>query len=349
MPRKDKEASRIEEPPHTIEVDDSENMVGTSLARIKQILKKIEKPGDALALYMVYKSYFQENRRVPSVPTLIKILGWGKDKLRNTRGELKSLKIIEDIKIKGTDGRFITTRTKLRGTDFPTVGKTPPNILKNIYTPDSAEPKSGGACSCSSCGRSKEKETPIKKFPREQDFNALWSINRRKVNKDEARKAWKSKPVQKSLPPKDVLLQAYEADAESNKWDERKAKGEEEFIPHLSTWIRNKRWTNYTGEPVGASGGTHIMDQLRRSDGIEDARHLRQALVEEYVARKGGNERETKKMMRAYVRWLEGPEPPPAVPTDSLRDVYVTDMAKSRYWKAYMAAGLPGLSKTEEF
>jgi hypothetical protein len=356
MPRKDKNVSHIKESttdeefekldvPHHIKIDPDIDIVGIPLSYALKILDKLERPIEAFGLYMVYRTLYQQRKHVPSAKTLMKKFGIGRDKLKTLRNILKEANLIKDINIKDKSGKFLTKVTKLRGTGFPSDGKHVPYIINNnINTPDSEGTESGCVCSCSCHGNSNEKEKTPKSFPREQDFNALWSINRRKVNKDEARKAWKSKPVQKSLPPKDVLLEAYEADAQDNKWDE----ADEKYVPHLSTWLRNRRWKNHTGEPKGEGGALHIMDQLRRSDGIEGARQLREELLEEHKARTGTGFR-GKTAVRAYVKWLAGPDSPPAGTKDSLRDVLITDRNQSRYWDAYVEAGMPGMAKEEEF
>ena len=337
MPRNDKiVVSSKEDIPHYIDVDPNMDIVGLPLRAAQYIIDNAERPIEVMGLYMIYRTFYQEKKQVPSIPTLMKQLGWGKEKLTSIRNLMKDINLIEDIKIKekGT-GRFLATRTRLRQPGFPTVGKPMCNIINNINTPDSASQKSG-CSSCSSCDKEKEKIKPSKKeFPREQDFNGLWSINRNPTNKVEARKAWKSQPVQKHLPPKDALLEAYEADAIANDWDNTDKK----HIPHLSTWLRGRRWENHIGEPLNSSGEIHIMQQLKKTDGIENARQLRKEIYEDHANRGG---KASKSFVRGYVKWLASPDSPPASSKDSIKDVLIYGM---KYWGVYVDT----LSKIEPF
>lgn len=338
MPRTDKTPVVSERDlTHTIEVDPSIDFFGLSLAQAHYILSEAERPADALLLYMTYKMLYQEHKRVPSIPTLSKTLKWGKEKLTSVRNALKELGLIEDIKIKedGT-GRFIATRTRLRDTGFPAPGKTPSNTLKSINTPDSDKTSSG--CVCKDCSCSTKEKKPPKSFPREQDFNSLWSINMHKTNKEDAKKAWKSQPVQKHLPSKDELIEAYEADAEKKGW----ATADQKHIPYLSTWLRGKCWRNHTGEPASTDGGIHIMQQLKKIDGIEDARQLKAEILDEFPSRA------PKKLIRKYVKWLVGSDSPPATDKDSIKDVLVRSRKpESKYWNAFIQAEI--VSTPEEF
>ena len=329
--------------PHYFEIDPNIDVVGITLP-VADKLMELDSPIESIGLFFIYLMYKKLHDRMPTVKDLSAMGAGSAPRIARIRKILIEAEFLK-IHIVRKNGKIVAKRTytsspKLRNLNIRKHGG---NIINNINTPDSEGTESG--CVCSSCNCSKEKETPHKKeLPREQDFNALWSINRRKINKDEARKAWKSKPVQKSLPPKDVLLEAYESDAQDNKWDE----ADEKYVPHLSTWLRNRRWKNHTGEPKGEEGGIHIMDQLRKSDGIESPRQLRTEITEAHTARTGvgfGG----KTSIRAYVKWLAGSDSPSATSKDSIKDVLITNRIDSRYWDAYITAGMPGMSKTEEF
>jgi hypothetical protein len=348
MPRKDKDV-----PPPIDEIKDildkDMECLELPMFAVEGLLDLEERPVEVAGLYFLSLIHLKKHGTIPSTDKFSE-MGCGSGKrLARIRKVAKEYGWMEDIYLR-KENKIVARRIKLTSPKLKNIRDTlnaqkvnltkgAVNIINNINTPDSERTESG--CVCSSCSCSKEKETPIK-FPREQDFNALWSINRRKINKDKARKQWKSKPTQKALPPKDVLLKAYEADAQRNKWDE----ADEKYVPHLSTWLSEKRWKNYTGEPKGEGGGIHIMDQLRKSDGIESPRELREAILDAMEAR---DKVRPKGMVRPYVKWLKGPDSPPATSRDSLKDVLITDRTQSRYWDAYVEADQPGMTKTEEF
>lgn len=69
---------------------------------------------------------------------------------------------------------------------------------------------------------------------READFEQLWAAYPRKVGKEAARKAFaklKSVDVQ-------TLIAAIEAQKQSRQWQDT------QFVPHLSTWLNQGRWTD---------------------------------------------------------------------------------------------------------
>lgn len=356
MPRNDKPIL-IEEPtteeemqeleklgvPHYMEIDPALDAVVLSLP-VANALMGLERPLSAVGLFFIYLIYNKLHNKMPTVKELTEMGVGSAPKIASIRKTLTEQGFLR-IHIVRKDGKIVAKHTYLTSPKLKNLNirKHGGIIINNNITPDSERTESGCSSSCSCHGGLKKEEKTPKKFPREQDFNALWEMNRRKINKDEARKAWKSRPVQKHLPPKDVLLEAYEADAASSKWDD----ADQQYIPHLSTWLRNKRWENHTGELKGEGGGVHIMDQLRRSDGIENARQLRAEILEEHKARTKTGFR-GKSAVRVYVKWLAGPDSPPATSRDSIKDVLVTDRAQSRYWNAYVGAGMPGMTKKEE-
>lgn len=68
------------------------------------------------------------------------------------------------------------------------------------------------------------------------EFEQLWRSYPRKVGKDAARKAWMK--LIDARPALTVILLAIEKQTLSEQWQEPR------FIPHLSTWLTGKRWTD---------------------------------------------------------------------------------------------------------
>lgn len=84
-------------------------------------------------------------------------------------------------------------------------------------------------------------------------FEALWKRYPRKDGKQAARKAWnKLKPDRQTC---ELILAALERDKVSRQW----TKDNGEYIPHLSTWLNQRRWENegvdFSQLPAAATGG----------------------------------------------------------------------------------------------
>ena len=71
------------------------------------------------------------------------------------------------------------------------------------------------------------------------DFDAFWTVYPRKVGKGAARKAW----AKATLPALDVVLNAVEAQADSEQW--RREGGQ--FVPLPATWLNQTRWEDEPG------------------------------------------------------------------------------------------------------
>lgn len=310
-------------PSHFVEVDPKEDIVGMTLDKAREIINNAERPLEVLGLYMMYKILYQERKHIPSTKTLRKELNLGRDKIKTLRNIMKECELIEDILLKDKKtGRIVATVTKLRGTYFPAAGKHGGNIIinNNIDTPAFDKQKAGVCPSCSKVNG--EVKTPNKKSPpREKDFNTLWSQHPRKVNKQEALRAWSSQPIQKTLPPVDALLDAHAQDAKANDWGNTDKK----YIPHLSTWLRGKRWENYTGD-LSTPNGLHILEQIRRSDNVDE-----KALLSEFKPLIGIPR------ARAYIKWLKAGR---GVPTASKKQSIAHVLPpKGEYWKVFNKEG----------
>lgn len=72
----------------------------------------------------------------------------------------------------------------------------------------------------------------------QDDFEIAWKAYPRKVAKADGRKAWKQ--TQAIRPPLETILQAIKAASKTEQW----MRGNGQFIPHFSTWLRGERWSD---------------------------------------------------------------------------------------------------------
>jgi hypothetical protein len=68
------------------------------------------------------------------------------------------------------------------------------------------------------------------------EFDQFWKEYPRKIAKSEARKAWKQ--TEKVRPSLEVVIRAIKAASQTEQW----MRGNGQFIPHASTWLRGERW-----------------------------------------------------------------------------------------------------------
>lgn len=68
------------------------------------------------------------------------------------------------------------------------------------------------------------------------EFDQFWKEYPRKIAKAEARKAWKQ--TEKVRPSLEVVIRAIKAASQTEQW----MRGNGQFIPHASTWLRGERW-----------------------------------------------------------------------------------------------------------
>jgi hypothetical protein len=68
------------------------------------------------------------------------------------------------------------------------------------------------------------------------DFEQFWKEYPRRVAKAEARKAWKQ--TERVRPNLAMVLKAVKAASQTEQW----MRGNGQFIPHASTWLRGERW-----------------------------------------------------------------------------------------------------------
>ena len=69
-----------------------------------------------------------------------------------------------------------------------------------------------------------------------EEFEKFWQEYPRKVAKAEARKAWNQ--TQAIRPDLETILKAVKAASRTEQW----MRGNGQFIPHASTWLRGERW-----------------------------------------------------------------------------------------------------------
>ena len=68
------------------------------------------------------------------------------------------------------------------------------------------------------------------------EFDQFWKEYPRKIAKAEARKAWKQ--TEKVRPSLEVVIRAIKAASQTEQW----MRGNGQFIPHASSWLRGERW-----------------------------------------------------------------------------------------------------------
>ncbi|WP_367394534.1 helix-turn-helix domain-containing protein [Cupriavidus sp. Agwp_2] len=99
-------------------------------------------------------------------------------------------------------------------------------------------------------------------------FEQLWAVYPRKVSKDAALKAYRKLDPDEALQA--VLLAAVEKQAASQAW----TKDGGTFVPHASTWLNGRRWTDEVPEesPEGETGGAQSAAEpwYRRWSGITE-------------------------------------------------------------------------------
>ena len=77
-----------------------------------------------------------------------------------------------------------------------------------------------------------------KKEPYTQEFDVFWKRYPRKVGKDAAFRAWKTKKREGHLPAMPVLLKAIDDALRSEQWQRDGG----QYIPHPATWLNQGRW-----------------------------------------------------------------------------------------------------------
>ena len=82
-----------------------------------------------------------------------------------------------------------------------------------------------------------------------RDFLTFWDAYPRKVGKDAAWRAWRSRKGDR--PPIDAILAAVEMHRESDQWKRDGGK----FIPYPATWLNQGRWDDEIFSPTPAAEG----------------------------------------------------------------------------------------------
>ena len=83
----------------------------------------------------------------------------------------------------------------------------------------------------------------------DDSFNQIWKIYPKKVSKAAAKKAFQKIKPKKEL--FNVMKKAIETHSRSREW----ATHNGQYIPHLSTWLNNKRWEDELETPVQTGFG----------------------------------------------------------------------------------------------
>ena len=321
--------------PVSDEIVESMRIVGAPLFAIEDMLLIDNRLLNCIGLYFTYIIFFQKYNRTPTIEELTKLGCGSAPKLAAIRKELIEHGYLESVVIR-KEGRIVAKRTKITSPRLKNLNIRKPTdnmfINKHIYTPILEEEKLG---ICSSCKYKKIKELdPSKKlsksksFPREDDFNLIWHQHPRKVNKVDAKKAWKSKPVQDALPAIKDLLTAHTLDKEKNAWES----GDPSFIPHLSTWFRGHRWLNHMNDPKTS---TNILIKIKEIYGFSNADIIEEMINEMETVYPEADLRKMTGNAKAFVKWLnKGKEAgiPSATKKSSLKDILPPN---GLYWKLY--------------
>lgn len=78
----------------------------------------------------------------------------------------------------------------------------------------------------------------------DSDFDAFWAAYPRKVGKGAARRAWVKA---RKVATVEEIAAGFRLQVAS--MQQRKARGEERFIPHPSTWLNEERWHDDAPQP----------------------------------------------------------------------------------------------------
>lgn len=106
------------------------------------------------------------------------------------------------------------------------------------------------------------KDTDVSSSPQGVDlFDEFWSEYPKKVGKDDARKAWKKRKVDRELA--DRMIAAVRSQRDSKQW--RRDGGQ--YVPNPSTWINQGRWQDEVAEAPSAHSGFAKVDYHK---GIND-------------------------------------------------------------------------------
>jgi hypothetical protein len=245
---------------------------------MNQLLQIPDHTWNAIALYVIYATFIQTENRIPSIEEIRKnIPGGGEHRISVARKALTENGFLKTQTIRRDDGTFVTKQTVLTSPEygFPRQGEPYGKLLlRNNIT--SQQPKSAAG---------------VREIPRSGDFERLWKQHPRKVNKVEARKAWKQQDEAKVLPPIGSLLAAHLRAIEEENWSDDRM----QFIPHLSSWLRAQRWNDY-------SDGSPYFDA--RGAMLDDIREFQDECIrlEQWPGRK--NIIEDPKQRASYIKWL---------------------------------------------
>lgn len=134
-------------------------------------------------------------------------------------------------------GRPITQNNPDKTQNNPTITQIEPkqsleneNENINIFNPPIVPP-SGGTDVCVSPSE-KPKETYT------QEFTVFWQRYPKKVGKDAAFRAWKTKKREGHLPAMPVLLKAIDTALRTDQWQRDGG----QYIPNPATWLNQGRW-----------------------------------------------------------------------------------------------------------
>ncbi len=228
---------RLEKHPqitYNAEKEPFHNLLGISIQLMKLLL---EQPNysDLLGLYSFYY-YTAKWQKTDQVKATILYtangMGWGKDKVKLRKTQLRKLGLIEDITLKEK-------------------GRITGHFIRVIFVPIEDSTRLVSQPLENNAGN-KEKNKSIKNSSSENGeitkslFDQFWNMYPKKVSKGGTLTAWNkicNKPPEERPTWKDIR-HAIRNQKKSEQWQDIK------FIPHPSTWLNQNRWLDDPSQMV---------------------------------------------------------------------------------------------------
>ena len=230
-------------------IENDESIILSKL--VLDILLNEKNPSDLIGLYCFYyytAKWQKTNRPKATANYVASALGWGIDKIRNTKKALRELGLIQDItdfengKITHhyVQVNFIWKRNN-HPLILPTLGEEPPRgkiHTQNALSPDIINALSSNINQNASSSLEEGEETRKEKknLINPSMFEKFWEIYPRHSEKGKTLTCWKKLCNKKDRPAWSTIKKALLAQKETERWVNPK------FIPLPPTWLNQSRW-----------------------------------------------------------------------------------------------------------
>lgn len=249
-------AEKNDDEPMSVEYNQLEEPIIISIP-LFELLKGQRNFGDLYVLYSFYyyTAKWQKTNQPKAVTAFTaKGLGWGIDKVVARKKELKKLGLIRDIRKVDKSGKilgyyihvnFIWTKETIAALQEQARKdeKKPARVFSHGWEntpPNALSPSSINALSLTNDSSTVAKNDSIL-IPEERKvtpamFHKFWKLYPRKVDQGKADIAWNKLCKKNDRPTWRQIELAIFYQRKTPRWQDQ------QFIPHPTTWINNKRW-----------------------------------------------------------------------------------------------------------